>query len=140
MSLSSLFNRPVLIYDNKCTSCIKFARLATKLSRGWIRTIGHYDSDEILDIRNMIFPVNYDPTKMFWLVNKKGIYGGRKALIPLIKEIIISIFTESKINDDNFKLICDSINNQNCSRTINTINRVFNLFKIGERFHFKDYM
>ncbi|MFB5600640.1 MAG: hypothetical protein ACE5SW_10485 [Nitrososphaeraceae archaeon] len=139
IKMSSIFDRPLLIYDNKCTSCIKFAKLATKTSRGWIRTIGHFDSVEIANIRKRIFPLNYDPTKMFWLINNKGIYGGRKALLPLLKEIIIGIFNTRRNNDDNFTLTCDYLDQHSCNKSINIIKRSFNLFRNGEHFSFKDH-
>jgi hypothetical protein len=91
-SLSSLFQRPLLIYDDKCYSCAKFAKAAGTLSRGWIRVAGHYHSQEAKEAKEMIFPPGYDATKMFWLVNKNGAHGARSGLPPLAKEIIIGMF------------------------------------------------
>lgn len=139
-SSSSNFHRPLLIYDDKCTSCIKFAKIATKLSRNWILTAGHYNSDKVQDVRKKVFPENYDPTKMFWLINKKGAYGGREGLIPLIKEIFIGAFNKGGgINNDDFKIACDYQELQTCNSSINTMKRVFNLLKKGHRFSFQNY-
>jgi len=139
LAMSFIFYKPLLIFDNRCISCIKFAKLANKFSNGWISTIGHFDSNEITNIRKMIFPVNYDPTKMFWLINKKGIFGGRKALIPLLNEIITGMLNNRSYNIDNFKIICDSISQRSCDNSINIVKRTFNLFRHGESFSFKDY-
>src|ERR671937_1231470 len=92
MSQSNRFSRPLLIYDDKCSSCTKFARAAAILSRGWIRTAGHYYSQEAIEVKKMVFPAYYDPTKMFWLINKKGAYGARLGLVHLTKEIISGLF------------------------------------------------
>ena len=46
MGLSHKFSRPLLIYDDKCDSCTKFTKAAGFLSRGRIRTVGHYYSKE----------------------------------------------------------------------------------------------
>ncbi len=92
MDLSSRFSIPLLIYDDKCSSCTKFAKTAYTLSRGRIRIAGHYYSKEAIEAKKMVFPTNYDPTKMFWLINKKGAYGARLGFIQVVKEIVIGWF------------------------------------------------
>ncbi len=92
MDLSSRFSIPLLIYDDKCSSCTKFAKTANTLSRGRIRIAGHYYSKEAIEAKKMVFPTNYDPTKMFWLINKKGAYGARLGFIQVVKEIVIGWF------------------------------------------------
>src|SRR5215210_6751097 len=92
MSFSSRFSQPLLIYDDKCSSCEKFARAAARLSNGWIRIAGHYYSQEAIDSKKMIFPPGYDATKMFWLINRKGAYGARLGLMQVVKEIALGIF------------------------------------------------
>ncbi|MDQ3848692.1 MAG: hypothetical protein M3261_07025, partial [Thermoproteota archaeon] len=93
-SLSSSFKRPLLIYGDQCYSCAKFAKVISILSRGWIRTASHYYSPVAMEAKEMIFPADYDATKMFWPVNKSGAHGARSGLLPLIKEIILSFFSE----------------------------------------------
>ena len=61
------------------------------LSRGWIRAAGHYYSQVAKEAKDMIFPTDYDATKMFWLINKSGAHGARSGLLPLAKEILIGI-------------------------------------------------
>ena len=92
-------DQPVLIYDNKCSPCWKGAKIARRLSRGRIRLIGHYDSDDFSDeVKTAVFPPGYDPTSMSWLVNKNGAYGGRAWIVPLALEIIKGITMGSKRN------------------------------------------
>lgn len=90
--LSSLFERPLLIYDDKCYSCTKFAKVASTLSRGWIRAAGHYYSKEAMEAKAAVFPAGYDATKMFWLVNRRGAFGARSGLLPLTREIVAGWF------------------------------------------------
>ena len=80
MSFSTNFAQPLLIYDDKCSSWEKFAKSVAKISREWIQIAGHYYSQEAINTKKMIFPINYDPTEMFWLINKKGAFGARSGL------------------------------------------------------------
>jgi len=89
MDLPSLFSIPLLIYDDNCSACTKFAKTAHILSRGRIRIAGHYYSKEAEEAKKIVFPKDYDPTKMFWLINRKGAYGARLGLIEVVKEILI---------------------------------------------------
>lgn len=81
-----------MIYDDKCYSCAKFAMAASALSRGWIRTAGHYYSQEAKEAKEAVFPKGYDATKMFWLINKTGAYGARSGILPLVREVIAGLF------------------------------------------------
>lgn len=78
---------PIVIYDNACHLCIKFANSVNFLARGKISLIGHYSEigeklgKEYLDSR---------ATEMFWFIDGKNAYGGRSALLPLIHEILFS--------------------------------------------------
>jgi len=80
---------PVMIYDDKCYLCGKFAKIINLFARGRLLIVGHY-SDFGMKFKAEIFPKNYDSTKMFWFVNNKIAYGGRAALIPLISSIFTS--------------------------------------------------
>ena len=86
--VSSPFSRPLLIYDDRCSSCGQFAFWARRISGGWIRLAGHYYSPEAMKVKKSIFPADYDPTQMFWLINKNGAFGARSGLIEVFKEII----------------------------------------------------
>ena len=147
MDLSSRFSIPLLIYDDKCSSCTKFAKTANTLSRGRIRIAGHYYSKEALEAKKMVFPTNYDPTKMFWLINKKGAYGARLGFIQLVKEIIIGWFKGKEIknnknsnnnNSNNNNLSCeykDSV--MSCGSSPDSIlKRIINMMRNSGRVNF----
>jgi hypothetical protein len=143
MSFSSKFTQPLLIYDDKCSSCEKFAKTVAKISRGWIRIAGHYYSQEAIDTKKMIFPINYDPTEMFWLINKKGAFGARSGLFQVIKEIIIGNsknilknHNNENFNNKNLLVKCNYQDKESCMSTKNTINRIFNLLKNSKEFKF----
>ena len=76
---------PLVIYDNHCYLCIKFAKFVNFLARGRLRIVGHYTDlgkkirDDILDSSAL---------EMFWLVDGKTAYGGRAGLRPLLSAII----------------------------------------------------
>src|SRR5215213_4564205 len=124
MGFSRMFSRPMLIYDDRCSSCTKFAKTVNTLSRGWIHIAGHYYS--------------YDATKMFLLINKSGAYGARRGLIPVIKEIIIGLFRGKGTN----QVIIDWNNNINnpsaceyrdqttsCESAENILKRITNMMR-----------
>ena len=149
MDLSSRFSIPLLIYDDKCSSCTKFAKTANTLSRGRIRIAGHYYSKEALEAKKMVFPTNYDPTKMFWLINKKGAYGARLGIIQVVKEIIIGWFKGKGIknnknnnsnNSNNYNLSCeykDSDSVMSCGSSPDSIlKRIINMMRNSGRVNF----
>ena len=76
---------PLMVYDDKCYVCIKFAKLMNFLTKGRLRMIGHYTEfgerirDEILE---------KDALEMFWFIDKETAYGGRAAIIPLLTNIV----------------------------------------------------
>ncbi|MGH9923067.1 MAG: hypothetical protein ACRD38_09975 [Nitrososphaerales archaeon] len=86
-----LYARPVLIYDNFCTSCTRFARLSRTLSRNRIYLVGHY-TNEGQAIKSKVFPDGFDANRMFWMVTSKGAFGARSGLTPLCSEIIKGLF------------------------------------------------
>ncbi len=80
---------PIVIYDNRCYLCAKFAKIVSFFARGKILVVGHY-TDFGMKIKSEIFSDNYDSTTMFWFVDGKTAYGGRAALLPLLSAILIS--------------------------------------------------
>ena len=76
---------PLVIYDNQCYLCIKFAKLVNFLARGRLRIIGHY-TDIGKKIREEV--LDSSALEMFWFVDGKTAYGGRAGLIPLLSAII----------------------------------------------------
>jgi hypothetical protein len=151
MGLSHKFSRPLLIYDDKCYSCTKFAKAAGILSRGRIRIVGHYYSKEAIEAKKIIFPVDYDPTNMFWLINKKGAYGARSGLLQVAKEIIIGLFKgrdsksygndndNNNSNPNNLDLACEYKDRMtSCGSTENTLRRIINMMRNSGRFRFQN--
>ncbi len=103
---------PLVIYDNQCYLCTKFAKVVNFFARGKILMVGHYSElgkklrDEILDSSAL---------EMFWHVDGKTAWGGRAAIFPLIKTIL---FTKRKAND--FSKIQES-----CNTDCKTVKGVF---------------
>ncbi len=136
-SLSSSFKRPLLIYDDKCYSCAKFAKVASMLSRGWISTAGHYYSQVAKETKEMIFPTDYDSTKMFWLIDSSGAHGARSGLLPLAKEILVGIFRGGgKVNDIDVACEYDKVNNMSCYTLMDVLKRIAGTLRKGTTFRF----
>lgn len=76
---------PLVLYDDRCYLCIKFAKVINFLAKGRLRLVGHYTDlgkklrDEVLDSSAL---------SMFWFIDEKTAYGGRAALFPLFSAII----------------------------------------------------
>ena len=77
-------NFPIVVYDNQCYLCMKFAKIVDFFARGKITIVGHYSQtgekirDEILDDSAL---------EMFWFIDNNQAFGGRAALLPLVKSI-----------------------------------------------------
>lgn len=108
------------------------------LSRGWIRIAGHYYSQEAKGAKEMIFPGDYDATKMFWLINRSGAYGARSGLLPLAKEIFIGVF-RGKGNVSNINFSCEfnnTNNNLSCYTVKGILKRILGTLQKGVTFRF----
>ena len=132
--LDPITNRPILIYDDMCSSCTIFAKYASKYSRGQIDCIGHY-SKEGKKLRKHLFSQNYDETKMFWMIINNYAYGGRSGLLPLLGLIIKSVVKHKNSPNRNFPRYC--YDNQKCGNKKFQIKRLYNLFKYGKKMHIK---
>ena len=78
-------NVPIILFDNQCYLCMKFAKIVDFFARGKITMIGHY-SKFGTKIRNEI--LDESALEMFWFIDEKRASGGRAALYPLIKSIL----------------------------------------------------
>ena len=138
-SVASQFRRPLLIYDDKCYSCTKFAELASTFSRGWIRIAGHYNSDEAAMAKSVIFPAGYDSTKMFWLVNSSGAYGARSGLPRVLKEIAFGLFAApgNQSRQDHEPACEYTVEGMSCFTSTNVIRRLVKLLSHGKTFSFR---
>ncbi|MBA4717886.1 MAG: hypothetical protein HRO68_01785 [Nitrosopumilus sp.] len=105
-------NIPIVVFDNQCYLCVKFARFVDFFSRGKMTMVGHY-SDFGTKIRNEI--LDESALEMFWFIDKKIAYGGRAALFPLIK----SMFSKEIKNSSTMKI------DENCNRDCKTAKAVF---------------
>ncbi|MCY4491978.1 MAG: hypothetical protein OXC46_11060 [Thaumarchaeota archaeon] len=78
---------PMILFDDRCYLCTKFAGAVNFLARGRIAIVGHYSAlgekmrNDILDESAL---------EMFWLIDKKNAYGGRAALLPLTRYVLFS--------------------------------------------------
>ena len=75
---------PIVLFDDQCYVCIKFATIVNFLARGQITMVGHYSNFGI-KIRNEI--LDQSALEMFWFIDEKRASGGRAALFPLIKSV-----------------------------------------------------
>ena len=77
-------NLPLMIYDDKCYVCIKFAKIVNFFTKGRLRMIGHYT-----DLGGTIRDNYLDDSalEMFWFIDKNTAFGGRAALAPLLSAI-----------------------------------------------------
>ena len=92
---------PLVLYDNQCYLCVKFAKFVNFLARGRLRIVGHYTvlgkklREDILDSSAL---------EMFWYVDRKTAYGGRAGLLPLMSAIIRA---NGSTEDLNIQESCD---------------------------------
>jgi hypothetical protein len=126
--------RPVLIYDDKCSSCTVFAKYAFESSRGLIDCIGHFSKDGE-KLRKLIFPPNCNETEMFWIITSNHAYGGRAGLLPLIgliiKGIMMSFFKHESSLSRTFAGYCSD--SAMCNNKKFKIGRLFNLLRSGKK-------
>jgi hypothetical protein len=88
---------PLVIYDNQCYLCAKFARAVNFLARGKLLLVGHYTKLGE-ELRSQV--LDSSALEMFWFVDDKTAYGGRAALGPLISAIIQSKGIENNTLQD----------------------------------------
>ena len=105
-------NVPIMVFDNQCYLCMKFANTVNFFARGKISMIGHY-SEFGEKIRKNI--LDESALEMFWFINSKKAYGGRAALLPLIKSILSKNSKKSPMSKIN----------EECSQDCKTVKAVF---------------
>ncbi len=92
---------PLVLYDNQCYLCVKFAKFVNFLARGRLRIVGHY-TDLGKKLREDI--LDSSALEMFWYVDRKTAYGGRAGLFPLMSAIIRA---NGSTRDLNIQESCD---------------------------------
>jgi len=105
-------NTPIVLFDNQCYLCMKFAKTVNYFARGKISIVGHY-SEFGEEIRKEI--LDETALDMFWFISKKRAYGGRAALLPLIK----SIFSEKTKKISTVRI------DKECQQSCKTVKAVF---------------
>ena len=124
MSLTDLV--PLVIYDDRCYLCSRFANVLHAFAKDRIFITGHY-SDIGMKIKQEIFEQNYDSTRMFWFITKKTAYGGRAAILPLLQSILTGK-TRRKLRYDP-----SSVCNQDCRTSRAFFMRTKSLFCNSEK-------
>ena len=105
-------NIPMVVYDDQCYLCTKFAKVVNFVSKGKLAIIGHY-SNQGVQIRNQL--LDDSALEMFWLIDEKMAYGGRAAIFPLI----LSILRSKKKRSSEIKF------QNNCTQDCKTVKSVF---------------
>ncbi len=105
-------NVPIVVFDNQCYLCVKFAKFVDFFARGKMTMVGHY-TDFGVKIRNEI--LDESALDMFWFIDKKRAYGGRAALFPLVK----SIFSKKTKKSSTTRV------DENCQQDCKTVKAVF---------------
>ena len=105
-------NVPIVVFDNQCYLCVKFAKFVDFFARGKMTMVGHY-TDFGVKIRNEI--LDESALDMFWFIDKKSAYGGRAALLPLVK----SIFSKKTKKSSTTRV------DENCQQDCKTVKAVF---------------
>ena len=82
-------SRPIVLYDDRCSLCTSFARCTRTVARGSVLLVGHY-SQQGIDTSTRI--LDSDAQSMFWFISSDVAYGGRAALMPLLKHSLRAIF------------------------------------------------
>jgi hypothetical protein len=133
-----LYAKPILIYDNFCTSCTKFAKFSRMLSRNRIYLVGHY-TNEGQSVKSKVFSNDFEANKMFWMVTNRGAFGARSGLWPLFSEITKGLFgvgerIDSKMasNTEQSDLICN-VDSMGCTSMPGFFTRLSGLLKNSKK-------
>jgi predicted DCC family thiol-disulfide oxidoreductase YuxK len=105
-------NVPIIVYDNRCYLCVKFVKMIEFLTRGNFTIIGHY-SEFGVKLRKTI--LGESALEMFWMIDKKTAYGGRAALLPLLRAMI----ARNRRNTNRIKV------DDRCEQECKTVKAVF---------------
>ena len=115
---------PIVLFDDQCYVCIKFATIVNFLARGRITMIGHY-SDFGIKIRNEI--LDQSALEMFWFIDEKRASGGRAALFPLIKSVFSTKSRKKKFAQ------LDNICSKDCKSVKSVFVRSFTLITSSKK-------
>lgn len=115
---------PLVVYDNRCYLCVKFAKTVEFLTSGNLTMIGHYSE---IGEKLRKTTLGESALEMFWLIDNKTAFGGRAALLPLIKAIITT--KRKKMNRVKMKVECE----QECKTVKSVFIRSASLFSNSKK-------
>ena len=76
---------PLVVYDDRCGPCTSFAAAVGSLAGGRIPLVGHHTE---LGRRLRDAALGGDAAlDMFWVLEDSAAYGGRSALLPLVRAV-----------------------------------------------------
>lgn len=110
------FETPVLIYDNLCTSCTKFAKFTDFLTSHRIMTVPMYPEQSEVNLYHLTMQILPEFHKMSWVLIDGKAYGGRAGLIRLIKYFLLE--GDGSIHENKFEL-------KKCTNDCSTIKGVW---------------
>jgi hypothetical protein len=79
---------PILIYDDSCYSCTRYAQIVNNLVPDKCMIVGHY-TPMGKEIKKNLFPKDYDGLEMSWFIIDGHAYGGRAGLFRLIRYLLL---------------------------------------------------
>jgi hypothetical protein len=118
---------PIILFDDQCYVCIKFATMVNFLAKGKITMVGHY-SNFGKSIRNEI--LDNSALEMFWFIDEKRAFGGRAALFPVIKSIFSTKLRKTKFAQMN------NICSDDCKSVKSVFFRSFSLITNSKKIDF----
>lgn len=77
---------PLVVYDDRCAPCTSFAGAVGALARGRVPLVGHY-TELGRSLRAGMLGGD-SALEMFWVVDRGAAYGGRAALLPLLRAVL----------------------------------------------------
>lgn len=107
---------PILIYDNLCYSCTKYAKIVNGIVKNHCLIVGHY-TPLGKEIKVQLFPKGYDGLEMSWFIIDGFAHGGRAGLFRLLRYILFDR-KKGKYPKNEFSLI-------ECTTDCKTVKGVF---------------
>ncbi len=115
----------ILLYDDRCYYCTKFAMLVSRISSG-IMPVGLYSSEGMVLKRS--FPDGINADEMFWLIDGSYAYGGLYGLLKLVRTMVTKPRFRFKPNDYSTSMK-ECKNSNSCSIT----GRLYTLLTKGRK-------
>ena len=124
------FSYPILIYDNLCYSCTKYAKIVNDITNNKCLIVGHY-AQHGKEIKQKLFPQGYEGLEMSWFIIDGVAYGGRSGFFRLIQFILFGRKKIDPINNEFDLSKCDIA----CKTTKTLLRRSISLFVMHKKFN-----